>query len=63
MDVIVYEMQYGNTLPKDTSTITCIPMEEIFFKEYMPVYNACFSRRYALCKSFIHPENKPKSWC
>lgn len=42
MDVIVYEMQYGNTLPKDTSTITCIPMEENFFKEYMPVYNACF---------------------
>ena len=41
MEIIAYEMQYGNAhVPK--SGIACIPFEAAFFQEYKRIYNECF---------------------
>ena len=41
MEIIAYEMQYGNAhVPQ--SGIACIPFEAAFFQEYKQIYNECF---------------------
>ena len=41
MGLIAYDMQYGNAhVPP--SGIACMPFEEVFFQEYMRIYNECF---------------------
>lgn len=41
MEVIAYEMEYADTNQLE-SGINCIPFNEIYFEEYMKIYNDCF---------------------
>lgn len=41
MEIIAYEMKYGNERV-EKSDIVCIPFEEAFFQEYRRIYNDCF---------------------
>ena len=41
MKVIVYEMEYADT-DLSESNIECIPFSEVYFQEYMKIYNDCF---------------------
>ena len=41
MEIIAYEMKYGNA-GVEKSDIVCIPFEASFFQEYMSIYNECF---------------------
>ena len=41
MEVIAYEMEYANINLLESS-IECIPFNEVYFQEYMQIYNDCF---------------------
>lgn len=54
MEVIAYEMEYANINLLESS-IECIPFNEVYFQEYMQIYNDCF---YEMRKSLdIEPYN------
>lgn len=54
MEVIAYEMEYANINLLESS-IECIPFSEVYFQEYMQIYNDCF---YEMRKSLdIEPYN------
>lgn len=54
MEVIAYEMEYANINLLESS-IECIPFNEVYFQEYMQIYNDCF---YEMRKSLdIKPYN------
>ena len=54
MEIIAYEMEYANINLLESS-IECIPFNEVYFQEYMQIYNDCF---YEMRKSLdIEPYN------
>ena len=40
-EIIAYEMLFRGALRYE-ELLNCIPFEEKYWKEYMPIYNACF---------------------
>lgn len=53
-EIIVYEMIFNGTLKVEDS-VFCVPFQEIYWKEYMRIYNECF---YEMRKSLeIEPVN------
>ncbi|MGN0710791.1 MAG: GNAT family N-acetyltransferase [Anaerovoracaceae bacterium] len=40
-EIIAYEMSFNGPL-RHTSDIACVPFEEMYWNEYMQIYNDCF---------------------